>query len=105
MFNRTAVSRFDLRRSGVALAAALLLGAAAPAWADATQAQCNAKWGESSADDSCSNEQITPTGDNCRITASCTTTYGGNVSDSITVHLDQVSGLRNCDGDLTLGHC
>ena len=30
---------------------------------------------------------------------------GGNRNDSNTVNLNQVSGLRNCSGYLTLGHC
>ena len=105
MLNQTAVPSY-LSRIGIALAAAmLLLGVATPSWADATNAQCSAKWGESSADDSCSNEQITASGDDCRITALCTMSNGAGRSDSITVHLNQVSGIRNCNGFLTLGHC
>ena len=93
-------------RFGVALAAVLLpLGAAAPVQADATQAECEAEWAESDADDSCSNEQITPTGDDCEISAWCDAGFRSGSTTSIKVDLDSVSGLHNCNGVLTDGSC
>ena len=92
-------------RFGVALAAALsLLGATTESRA-ATNAQCSAQWSNSTADDTCSNEDIKAQGNNCRIAASCTMSNGGNRSDNITVGLNQVSFIENCDGFLTLGQC
>ena len=93
-------------RIAVALAACLfLLGAATESRAGPTDAQCSTQWGYSGADDTCSNEQITAQGYNCRIAASCTTSNGASRSDSITVGLNQVSFIMNCDGFLTLGQC
>ena len=94
-----------LLRTGIALAACLLLlGIATGSWA-ATNSQCANKWSQSSADDTCSDETISAQGDDCSINASCTTSAGHNVRDSITVHLNQVSGIRNCNGSLTISHC
>ena len=97
-------------RIGVALVAVLLLfGAASPVWADTTQAQCNDEWAESSAADECTNEQITPSGDDCVVAASCQykSKDGGHglLQTTITVGLDSVSDLNNCDGSLAVGSC
>ena len=84
---------------GIGIAAVcglLLLGAATPIWADATQAQCDAEWSESSADDDCSNEEITAEADDCRITASCTMGDGGSRTDTFVANLNKISTLVNC---------
>ena len=105
MLNRTAVPSY-LLRTGIALAAALLLlGAATESRAAATDAQCSTQWSNSAADDTCSDEQIQAQGNHCRISASCTMSNGSSRSDSITVGLNQVSFIENCDGSLTLGQC
>ena len=52
-----------------------------------------------------SSEQIQAQDNDCRTSASCTMSNGGNRSDSITVGLNQVSFIENCDGFLTLGQC
>ena len=93
-------------RFAAALAAALLvLGAAAESRAAATLEQCQAEWAESDADGPCWDEQITPTGDDCRITAKCKRGTEDYSRTSITVALDSVSDLRNCNGELTVGSC
>ena len=98
MFNLNAgLSRYV---AGVALAAALfLLGVATESQA-ATAAQCEAEWAQSSADDTCSNEQISASGDDCTITALCTMSDGSSRSDSVTSNLSSVSGLNNCNGTI-----
>ena len=93
-------------RYAVALAAALLLlGAASKSRAQVTQAQCEAEWAASEADDSCSNEHISPAGDNCEISAWCDAGFRSGMTTSIEVDLDSVSDLNNCDGELTDGNC
>ena len=96
----------------VTVAALLLLGAATESRADVTVAQCRTEWAESSADDTCSNEQFYLQGGNdCTIVALCETTQNtivsGSVlrSDSIRVHVDSVSSIQNCNGYLRVGDC
>ena len=93
-------------RSAIALALVLpLLGVASPVLADATQAQCDAEWAESAADAQCSDETITPSGGDCTIHARCKTRVGSEEKASITVDLESVSDLNNCNGVLTNGTC
>ena len=101
-----AITYSDLKELPFRLAVAavcglLLLGTASPGLADATDAQCSTEWGKSSADDSCSNEQIyASSATECTITASCTMSNGGSRSDSITSNLNSVSNLKNCNGSI-----
>lgn len=106
MLNRLELPSYSLR-FGVALAAALLLlGAATPDWAAAaTQAECEAEWALSDADEQCSNEEITPMGDECLISAECTTDSGGTREDTYKAPLDNISDLNNCNGWLKLESC
>ena len=100
--NRLAIP-FAPNRFAVALAACLfLLGAATESRATgATDAQCSTAWSQSSADDTCSNENIYASSETeCTITASCTMSNGGNRSDSITSNLNSVSNLKNCNGTI-----
>ena len=101
MLSHTAVPSHSLRIGIALVAVLLLLGVATPGWAQATDAQCSAAWSQSSADDSCSNEQISASSaTECTITASCTMSNGGSRSDSITSNLNSVSNLKNCNGTI-----
>ena len=98
-------------RIGVVLAAAtLLLGVATGSRAGSAALEaCKSQWNGSPASYTCTNAQIAATGvegDDCEISATCTTPGGGTPSiSSITVPLGSVSGLNNCDGELTDGSC
>ena len=93
---------FPLRTGIVAVAALLLLGVAMPGWASPpTQSECEQRWSWSSADDTCSDESISVSGSKCRISAQCERAWPYPARNaSITVWLDQVSRLLNCDGNL-----
>ena len=105
MLDRLDCSSYPLR-FGIALAALLLvLGAATESRAEATQAQCEAEWADSDADGPCWDEQITPSGDQCTISAKCKRGNEDYLRTSITVDLDSVSDLNNCNGTLTDGSC
>ena len=93
-------------RFAAALAVVLpLVSAASPASAEATFSQCSNEWSESDAYDQCWDVTITPSDDNCTIQARCQTTAGGEEKTAITVDPQSVSGLNNCDGELTDGSC
>ena len=108
MLNHAAAPSY-LLRIGIALALALLLlGAATESRAGGAALQaCKSAWNDSPASDTCTNAQIAATGvegDDCEISAQCTS--GGSQSvTSITVNLDSVSDLNNCEGTLTDGSC
>ena len=97
-------------RFGIALAAVLLvLGAAAESRAEkAALERCKSEWNDSPASAACTFASIAAVGeggDDCEISATCPTSDGGNRTSSITVDVDSVSGLNNCDGELTDGSC
>ena len=85
-----------------------------------TDAECQGGWAESEADDTCRNENVTAEGSMCRIQAVCkpasvlvvlTPDDGekqkkpAGYPNDITVSLDDVDDLRNCNGVLTVGNC
>ncbi len=99
--------RVSASRMGIALAAALLLlGVPTLSGAAPTQSQCSDAWSESSADDTCDNESISVSGDNCRVTASCLTEDPWfSLAADITTSLANVDDLQNCSGSLNVGSC
>ncbi len=95
-------------RTGLALAATLLLLSVPALSGAATDSECSDEWTESAADGSCDNESISASGDtDCAIGASCTTGQGQGNSRyaTITVHLERVDELHNCNGHLQVGSC
>ena len=99
------IPRYPLRFAAALAAVLLLLGAASPAWAEATYSQCSNGWSESPAYDECWDVTITPSGGDCTIQARCRTTAGGEEKTTATVDPESVSGLNNCNGELTDGSC
>ncbi len=99
--------RVSASRMGIALAAALLLlGVPTLSGAAPTQSQCADAWSESAADDTCDNESISVSGDNCRVTASCLTEDSWfSLAADITTSLSNVDDLHNCSGSLNVGSC
>ena len=110
------MSRLNLLRTGIALAAVLLL-AAPPALATSASA-CSEEWEDSRASDTCKEPSFAfgdyGNGNNqclqcCSIFAKCHT--GNNFSsnpyhlDGIAVPLDDVDDLNNCSGYLQVGSC
>ena len=88
-------------RISLALATALvLLGVP-----NLAQADCLDEWNGSSADETCDQNGILDFGDRCQIHASCGTRSGDWVNSTITVSLDDVADLHNCDGSLQVGNC
>ena len=71
------------------------------AWA-ATVSQCTDEFSDSSAGDTCKIGTITVSGDDCTINASCKKWGTAYFSTSITVNLDDVDDLLNCEGTLAL---
>lgn len=94
-------------RIGIALAAGLfLLGVAAPGHAAPTVSQCTAKWNQSSASETCSNETITVEGNDCVIEATCERAWPYDpVSASIRDWLENIHRAVNCDGVLRMRVC
>lgn len=96
-------------RIGLVLAVAVLLLGVPTQSGAATDSECRDEWSESPADDSCSNESISASGNtDCTISASCNMSSGGQGQkrdDEITVHLGRVDELENCDGWLQVGSC
>ena len=100
--------------------AAFVLALAGPAVEEATaqsggavtQADCEAAWNSASASLTCSSGSITLSVGQCRIIKECQVyedTEGGThleqKSNDVTVPLDDVDDLNNCDGYLQVGAC
>ena len=113
---------------GAALAAALLLFCLPAAASEedsssavsapvVTDGECEDRWTESEADDSCKNESVTADGGLCRVEADCVaflTSISSDDSSSSDVTYyhteiqatpDEVARLYNCGGVLTIGSC
>ncbi len=99
--------RVSASRMGIALAAALLLlGVPTLSGAAPTQAECSNAWDDSAADDTCDNESISVSGEDCRVTASCLTEDPWfSLATDITTSLSNVDDLHNCSGSLNVGSC
>ena len=67
--------------------------------------QCNAKYVQSDADDTCQNESVTAQGWNCHVSAECRKGNGTWHNTSITASPNDTTRLNNCDGVLTIGSC
>ena len=123
---------YSLRFAAALAAALLLLGAAslasagggiggaatsgsansstpAPCSIPPTQAECSEAWEDSFAQSTCSasHTQISVDGNDCSISSRCstdTTAFPYSVT-SITVCVNKVSQLMNCNGFLSVGSC
>lgn len=103
-----------LLRTGIALVASVLLLAGSPALG--TDAQCSEEWEDSSASETCKNEDIVFGDWNncdpcCSIFAECHTGESDLLAvnpwkkTGIAVPVSNVSDLENCHGTLTDGSC
>ena len=112
MLDQPDASSRNLLRIGIALVASILLLAASPGLG--SNAECADEWEESSASETCNNENIAfgnwqgcePC---CSISAKCHT--GNQLAANpwkttiIAVPVSDVSDLQNCQGTLTDGSC
>ncbi len=96
----------------LALAGSAIPEATAQSGGAVTQADCEAAWNSASARLTCSSGSITLSGGQCRIVKECqhyedtdAGTHLAQKSNDVTVPLDDVDDLHNCDGNLWVGAC